>query len=196
MHNPPHHPHYHGWAPIPYPHHQGFCHGCGHPSSKCLCGHRECRKEARELLVPAEKAGTTIDKGIIQSLIREKAVTETGGTKSSKENKESADKASIAAPQALLETFAVKGQAATGSAFIGGGCCVHLSIEYASVSESSQVHVIVQDAEGTVLSWGKKDIQPGYYIKEGIITTNPGARLMVVVADVVARVRWCEVFSC
>ena len=194
MHNPPHHPHYHGWAPLAYPQQQqGFCHGCGHPSSRCLCGHRECRKEARELLVPAERAVATIDTESIPSIIREKAMYEAGKPEAPKEDVE---KASMAAPQALLENIVVNRQAATGRAFIGGGCCVHLSIEYASVSESSQVHVIVEDTEGTMLSWGKKGIQPGYYIKEGIITTNPGARLMVVVQDVIARVRWCEVFSC
>ena len=56
--------------------------------------------------------------------------------------------------------------------------------------------VEVMDAEGTVLAWVKRGIQPGYYIKEGIISTNPGAKLRVAVRDATARVRWCEVFSC
>ena len=38
------HPHHH-------PHYHGFCHSCCHPVSKCVCGYRECRKEAKELLV-------------------------------------------------------------------------------------------------------------------------------------------------
>jgi hypothetical protein len=84
----------------------------------------------------------------------------------------------------------------TGTTFLGGGCCVHLSIEYTSVSPSAAVGVIVMDAEGSSLVWAKESIQPGYYIKEGILSTNPGAMLAVMVESAVARVRWCEVFSC
>lgn len=86
-----------------------------------------------------------------------------------------------------------------GSAFIGGSCCVHLSIEYVPSipTVTSIVAVIVDDSEGTVMAWGKQEkAGAGYQIKEGIITTKPGAELNVLVVNMTARVRWCEIFSC
>jgi hypothetical protein len=85
------------------------------------------------------------------------------------------------------------------TAFIGGGCCVHLSIEYSpsSPSTASAVAVLVQGSDDTSLAWLKVE-QPGagYQVKEGIIATNPGADLAVIVVNMTARVRWCEIFSC
>ena len=84
-------------------------------------------------------------------------------------------------------------------AIIGGHCCVHLSIEYRPSPgnpENPVVRVRVMDAEGTLLTWEKRDILAGYHIKEGIITTNPGAILTITVNNAIARVRWCEIFRC
>jgi hypothetical protein len=113
-----------------------------------------------------------------------------------------------AAPQeqpkaAVQEEVVVQptGKAGIGKAFIGGGCCVHLSIEYTRANPSDTapaiVMVVVQDSEQTFLAWGKQ-IGPndGYQVKEGIVTTKPGAHLNVVVLNATARVRWCEIFSC
>lgn len=84
-------------------------------------------------------------------------------------------------------------------AFIGGACCVYLSVEYVpqTPTAGSMVVVLVDDSEGTMLAWGKTE-QPGasYCIKECIITTKPGADLAVLVVNMTARVRWCEIFSC
>jgi hypothetical protein len=85
-----------------------------------------------------------------------------------------------------------------GSAFIGGGCCVHLSVEYTpSGASDGLVAVLVEDSEDTTMAWVKRtQAGLGYQIKEGIVTTKPGAHLVVLVASATARVRWCEVFSC
>ena len=88
---------------------------------------------------------------------------------------------------------------AAGTAFIGGGCCVHLSAEYTPVSPTanSLIGILVRDSEGTLLAWVRLEKAGTHYqIKEGIITTRPGATLTVIVVNMVARVRWCEVFSC
>ncbi len=83
--------------------------------------------------------------------------------------------------------------------YVGGGCCVSLSVEYTPSSPTAQaiVGLIVQDGEGTVLSWVRTE-QPGtgYRVRECVITTNPGARLLVAALNATARVRWCEIFSC
>jgi hypothetical protein len=91
-------------------------------------------------------------------------------------------------------------QVGQGDAIIGGGCCVSLSVEYmpANVSLNNQVCTVtvqVVDSEGATLVW-KKQFSEGYHVKECIITTYPGAKLQVAVANAIARVRWCEVFSC
>jgi hypothetical protein len=88
----------------------------------------------------------------------------------------------------------------TGQAIIGGGCCVQLSVEYmpATLSLKDQdcnVVVEVQDSEGTMMAWSKQ-FKEGYHVKECIITTYPGAKLVVIVKNAIARVRWCEIFSC
>lgn len=117
-------------------------------------------------------------------------------------------KVSAKIPPGQIETPVVVPKVSTASAVIGGGCCVHLSIEYMPSQQSLQlvgkgstgslpslVLVGVLDSEGIMLAWGKLGID-GYHIKEGIITTNPGARLVIMTVNAVARVRWCEVFSC
>jgi hypothetical protein len=88
----------------------------------------------------------------------------------------------------------------SGTAIIGGGCCVELSVEYmpADPTVSTQdlkVTVEVVDSEGCTLSW-RKTFREGYHVKQAIITTYPGAQLVVLVSGAIARVRWCEVFSC
>jgi hypothetical protein len=88
-----------------------------------------------------------------------------------------------------------------GTAFIGGGCCVHLSIEYMPATplapSAGIVAVIVVDSDKTVMAWARLvGAEAGYKIQEDIITTYAGAKLTVVVNNVIARVRWCEVFSC
>jgi hypothetical protein len=57
------------------------------------------------------------------------------------------------------------------------------------------VTVEVRDSEGSLLVW-RKQFKEGYHVKECIITTYPGARLSVIVKNAIARVRWCEIFSC
>jgi hypothetical protein len=89
----------------------------------------------------------------------------------------------------------------TGRAIIGGGCCVSLSVEYMpstlslSSTQTAVVIVVVEDSAGTILAW-ERQFKEGYHVQECIITTNPGAILGVGVKNAIARVRWCEVFSC
>jgi hypothetical protein len=87
----------------------------------------------------------------------------------------------------------------TTKAFIGGGCCVHISVEYAphTPTAASIVMIIVTDTDGTALAWEKRE-QPGahYQVKENVITTKPGATVTLFAANATARIRWCEVFSC
>jgi hypothetical protein len=93
----------------------------------------------------------------------------------------------------------------TGQAIIGGGCCVQLSVEYmpaqavitvdSPTDQKCAATVVVVDSEGCSLTWHKV-FQEGYHVKESIITTYPGARLAVAVNNAIARVRWCEIFSC
>ena len=97
------------------------------------------------------------------------------------------------------------GATGTGQAIIGGGCCVQLSVEYmpsqpvltvdSPTGQNCAVTVVVVDSEGCSLTWHKV-FEEGYHVKESIITTYPGAWLTLDVNSAIARVRWCEVFSC
>lgn len=212
MHRGHEHPMYTGlWpqpfaAPMPYPfphpatyqHHgegHGFCHACCHPVTACCCGCRECRKEAKELLVtPTIKEAAKNDR-----------FTETFNAARTFVNLSSLHAAATAAGEARAQTIAeavVVQPAAVGglgAAFIGGGCCVHLSVEYAPSSPTAvfAVLLLVTDSEGTALGWFKLEkAGAGYQVRENIITTKPGAHLAVAVLNATARVRWCEIFSC
>jgi hypothetical protein len=59
------------------------------------------------------------------------------------------------------------------------------------------VGIFVSDTDGTLLAWAKTE-QPGghYQVKEGVITTKPGATVTLIAVNAMARIRWCEVFSC
>jgi len=152
----------------------GTCRSCGQPSGQCRCGCRECRKESKELLVEAAAQGRgTINLGPVMAA----AFLKQGDTLGAGAN---------AAP-------------GTAKAFIGGGCCVHLSIEYAPVTPTAAtiVIVVVHDSEGTTLAWMRQDPAGGHYqVKENIVTTKPGATVTLLVSNATARLRWCEIFSC
>jgi hypothetical protein len=152
----------------------GTCRSCGHPSDQCRCGCRECRKEAKELLVESRDATQHLTS--VVGAVAGQTITQ--GTD-----------ANAAAGRAL----------ASAKAFIGGGCCVHISIEYAPATPTAGaiVAVIVVDTEGTTMAW-EKIVQPGsqYQVKENVITTKPGAHVTLIALNATARIRWCEVFSC
>jgi hypothetical protein len=161
-----------------------FCPVCCHPMSACCCGSPQCRKEAKELVVEP-------------------------GVKSAAENAVPLHQMASSVLTGLGKSHPIYGKGAAagavsigqGSAFIGGGCCVHLSVEYmpenALATDAGAVIVAVTDSENTSMIWGKVvEAKSDYQVKENIIATNPGAKLAVYTINVLARVRWCEVFSC
>lgn len=169
----------------------GTCRSCGHPSGQCQCGCRECRKEAKELVVESRGTGKTVGTVAGQSfrLLAEANATAGVGTAPA-----------AGTPGAVGTPGAAPAPAvATAKGFIGGGCCVHISIEYAPATPTAAalVGVIVTDTEGTTLAWEKIE-QPGahYQVKENVVTTKPGATVTVLAVNATARIRWCEVFSC
>jgi hypothetical protein len=149
----------------------GHCRSCGRPSDQCRCGCRECRKESKELAVQSiAAAGQDLKmESVLAAAMRQPLQAD-------------------AAPTPGL-----------AKAFIGGGCCVHISVEYAPVTPTavSIVGILVSDTDGTVLAWVKTE-QPGghYQVKECVITTKPGATVTLIAVNATARIRWCEVFSC
>ena len=171
---------------------RGFCSGCGHPRTACCCGCRECRKEARDLLVEATSTREKIAKDpTLAAAVERMSVLASFADPS-------AEPANANVPPLLSRASLREGQLGLDSAFIGGGCCVHLSVEYTPTGTADgNVGVLVKDSNDTELIWMKKVAAGlGYQIKEGIVTTKPGAHLTVLVVGATARVRWCEVFSC
>lgn len=190
----------------------GHCGQCGQSSGACCCGCRECRKESKELLVTPVQRGAN-QPGANQSGIGATGTETTGaettglgatgfGADGTIGHKVLFAMAAAALGDDARSTFGASQPAPTvgvGQAFIGGGCCVSLTAEYTPSSPTVQatVVILVRDSEGTLLAWMHSD-QPGggYKVKEGIITTKPGATLFVLVLNATARVRWCEIFSC
>jgi hypothetical protein len=166
----------------------GFCRSCCHPRRSCMCGQRECRREAKELLANSDTGA--LDKAANLSaghvLLAIDAMKADGLAASSN-------------AEINPGVYTRTGTFALAGAFIGGGCCVHLSVEYMAnnPAQPSTVLVGVVDSEGTALIWDRTEAAgTPYQIKEGIITTKPGAKLSLIVSNATARVRWCEVFSC
>ncbi len=196
-----------------HPTYHGFCPVCCHPVHKCVCGIRECRKEAKELLVIPKEDQSKLKNTATLSFLHfvgmpgEPGKKESGkketGEKGAEEKigEEMAGLGAFVRNKEKLELLTRQATVGRGTAFIGGGCCVHLSIEFMSNTSATAlpglVLVMVVDSENTVLAWGKMtDGNDGYCIKEGIISTKPGAFLTVTAVNITARVRWCEVFSC
>ena len=159
--------------PFARPFGQGTCKSCGCESADCRCGCRQCRKEAKELTFTADpktQGRTTNTAGLAASAMANDAT----GT-------------------------AADGTVTTAKAFVGGGCCVHISLEYAPITATAQstVAIIVKDTEGTGMLWEKVD-PPGthYQVKENVVTTKPGATIQLIAINATVRARWCEVFSC
>ena len=154
----------------------GLCKRCGCNSADCRCGCRQCRKEAKELTYTADPKAN----------VRDNAV---GGLAA----------AHLAAAAAGPVGTGQQPYPAPVTAFIGGGCCVHISLEYAPITATVQsaVAVLVRDTEGTVMLWEKID-PPGthYQVKENVVTTKPGATILLLAVNATVRARWCEVFSC
>ena len=158
---------YSGSRVLPFARAPGTCHACGQPSGDCRCGCRQCRKEAKDLLLTADAKAVRGQDATLGSLVSAGLSANT--------------------------------TAAVPTAFIGGGCCVHISVEWAPISPTAQsmVAIIVKDSEGTLLAWEKIDPAGTHYqVKENVVTTKPGATIRLFAINATARARWCEVFSC
>ncbi len=211
--NPSHHMRggHHAHAHVPSYH--GFCTHCCHPVSKCCCGHTECQKIPKELLVepgtkPLSMESQSHLKGLYMmtssfpgatDVLRQAAATsldEASLKKAMEAERAGGEPEHVTRLMAITTRTAAAG---LGSAVIGGGCCVHLSIEYRPAKPLQELNSLVfagtADSDGTYLIWGKV-FKGGYHIKECIISTNPGARLALIVVNAIARVRWCEIISC
>ncbi len=201
------------------PQYHGFCPSCRHPMAQCMC-HRECRKIEKELLVapstavkPKEEIDPTIGANIlhttseyttrkVMALMDLISPTELNTNPSA--DKAAADKSVPISIISKLRQSMIIGNAfySMQSTIIGGGCCVHLSMEYmpllpAAIFDSAAVvGAMVMDSKGTVLAWGKIFVGEGHQVKECVISTNPGAYLTVIAVNGIARARWCEIVSC
>ncbi|MGD8569289.1 MAG: hypothetical protein PVJ39_14475 [Gammaproteobacteria bacterium] len=202
--------------PGPHHHAHGFCRSCCHPISQCMC-HRDCRKIEKELLVQPTKAvevpggNTGADFGHgSQTMAREevdhriKAMMDMSSpmkAAATEEEKAAEARLTVSNIQRLQRLVASKAvPIGMESTVIGGGCCVHLSVEYMPLTPLIDMPgfsaAMVLDSQSTLMLWGKYFVDDGYHIKECIISTNPGSYLWVASVSSVTRVRWCEIVSC
>jgi hypothetical protein len=171
------------------------------PAPMCGCGPhhwalppRQCWREAKELLLdPGEDQlpVRTVDEAVSQDKVAFGA--ENAQTLASSSEKVLGSKVQ----EILLSDLAKNGK----RAIIGGCCCVSLSIEYMPTARAAvgnlpcRVAAWVVDSAGSNLIW-EKSFAEGYHVKDGIITTYPGAILWLAGSNAIARVRWAETFSC
>lgn len=196
------------------PHHaHGFCRTCCHPVAQCAC-HRQCRKIEKELLVQPQAATKPV--GTINATtgaganlteeaahLRINAMMDLTNPEEAAESDEKADETRMLAGNIQRLRLAVsRKRVAVGlnAAVIGGGCCVHISLEYMPLTPLVDMPAfscaMVIDSQSTVMLWGKYFVGDGYHVKECVISTNPGAYLWVSSINSVTRARWCEIISC
>lgn len=198
-------------------HAHGFCASCCHPAAQCSC-HRSCRKIEKELLVQPDTASGGIihpgtDKNILNTAVpadhaKAKAfalmdLISPLETPAAAGDEKAATDARISMQGAsYLRQAVTANKAAIGmkNTVIGGGCCVHLSIEYMQMTPliplTALAGVLVMDSKATMMAWGKMFTDDGFHVKECIISTQPGAHLWVLSINAITRVRWCEIVSC
>lgn len=208
--------------PGPHAPAHGFCASCRHPVAQCCC-RRSCRKIEKELLVqPKAVAGSdkmlqpeTDKLNVLRSNVAAEPATarvlalmdlispvDLATAVPDSERTVALDTQGRTQGLAVLRSAVAANRVAVGMdhTVIGGGCCVHLSIEYMPSTPvaptTALAGVLVMDSKATVLSWIKMFSEGGYHVKEGIISTNPGAQLWVLSVNAITRVRWCEVISC
>jgi hypothetical protein len=157
-----------------------------HMMWNCCTPVRVCHKEFKELLVTPEAAQTSDTGGIVLQ------PNETGSL---------ATGMRINPNTEVVRPTNEKATSGKATAIIGGGCCVHLAVEYMpdpAVSDAGTngrgVRVRVLDSDNSQLMW-TKEFTDGYHVKENIITTKPGATLSVNVTNAIARVRGAEIYS-
>lgn len=181
----------------PHGHDHGFCAACCHPAPACCCHAWQCRKESKELTALGKRVAAKDSQEIIKELddLRAKwREAEVAKIESSDPEKKlvRVDLSDRVSGELLIDK--------PERVFIGGGCCVHLSIEYMRLpmagDNPGMVAINVLDSEGTEMLWSKRLEESGYQVKQGIISTTPGALLSVRAVNASLRVRWCEVFSC
>lgn len=165
-----------------------------HMMWNCCTPVRECHKEFKDLLV-APRAARTLEPSGQQTLeplqTLDRAATLATGLEVNREPSKGE----------VVEPIREKPTIARGTAIIGGGCCVHLAVEYMPdpavdvvADNGRSVTVTVLDSDNSELTW-TKEFTKGYHVKENIITTKPGATLTVNTKSAIARVRWCEIYS-
>lgn len=199
------------------PHAHSFCASCCHPIAQCSC-HRSCRKIEKELLVqPGTASKEVINQGIGKDILNTAAPFDPAKAKAfalmdlispletpatAGDEKAATDSRFSMQGVSYLRQAVTANKAAIGmkNTVIGGGCCVHLSIEYMQMNPliplTALAGVLVMDSKATMMAWGKMFTDDGYHVKECIISTHPGAHLWVLSINAITRVRWCEIISC
>lgn len=215
-----------GYGPQPS-HYHGFCPSCHHPVDQCVC-HRSCRKVEKELLALPGLVGTKPHGELdpttgasIPGLTKEATlkrifglmdfITPIGAAEDTGDTNTAAEKAATSNISMKLISELRRGMEigkipyGVQTTVIGGGCCVHLSMEYMPIFPApmaplattlSMSAAMVMDSKGIIMGWGKVFTDEGHHVKESIISTNPGAWLLVLSVNSVTRVRWCEIISC
>src|SRR5512140_1067021 len=115
-----------GPPPFSSPHRpdHDFFAGCCHPAAACCCHVWQCRKESKELtVVPgARKIDALAGLGEMAHYLH-MMITQVNTPLA-------AEQPAAAAEQPAPAVRAVAERFDHGNAFIGGSCCVHLSVEY------------------------------------------------------------------
>lgn len=193
-------------------HAHGFCSSCCHPVAQCSCN-RNCRKIEKELLVQPDTAKGRIGTNILGKTaptdsVKAKVfalmdlISPLESPAAAGDEKTAADARLSLQGASYLRQAVTANTAAIGmeNTVIGGGCCVHLSIEYMQLTPliplTALTGVLVMDSKATMMAWGKMFTNDGYHVKECIISTHPGAHLWVLSINAITRVRWCEIISC
>lgn len=100
-------------------------------------------------------------------------------------------------PQVVPHELSVDGASSPQQVLIGGKCETHLSLEYLADTGDGTPSIEVRvTLDGTTSTWSESPIPSGYQVRDHFLTVKPGSRVEVIVAQAMARLRWCETIHC
>ncbi len=84
------------------------------------------------------------------------------------------------------------------TAMVGGRESTLVTVEYLAETGASSPATVkaVANFQGSETVWSESDPPAGFYVKEAALSVQPGSTLSLDVANITARLRWCETICC
>lgn len=104
----------------------------------------------------------------------------------------------VGRPMTIPHEIEASGSTTTVTAMVGGREAARVTVEYL-VAEGAPTPATVKataTSGGSETVWSDTDPAAGFHVQEAVLTVQPGSTLTLEVANIMARLRWCETICC